>query len=147
VYRHVPDEEALYAACAAHTRARHPAPSPALWEGIEEPGERLAAALRAMYAFYASRERATALLFRDAEQLPVLAAVLAPVRAYLGRVAEGLAAGWPTPPGGERLLRAALAHSLDFWAWRSLASTGLEPEETVRLMTRLVRAAAAGGDE
>jgi AcrR family transcriptional regulator len=147
VYRHFPDEGALYAACGAHTRARHPAPAPSLWEGIREPGERLAAALRAIYAFYASREQATALLLRDAEQLPLLTAALAPMWAYLGAVAEGLAAGWSPPPGGERFLRAALAHALDFRAWRSLASTGLEPEEMVRLMTRFVRAVAAGRGE
>jgi AcrR family transcriptional regulator len=143
VYRHFPREGELFAECAAHTHARHPAPDPALWAGIEKPAERLAVALRAVYTHYGARERAMAHLLRDAETLPELAAALEPMRAYLAAAEDGLAVGWATAPGAERLLRAALAHALDFRAWQSLSSTGLDAAEAARLMTRFVRAAAA----
>src|SRR5688572_25664124 len=45
VYRHFPDEAALFAACSAHWRAAHPPPDLARWAAVREPAERLEAAL------------------------------------------------------------------------------------------------------
>src|SRR6185437_2801655 len=42
VYRHFPDEEALFAACSSHWRAANPAPDPAAWAAIADPAERTA---------------------------------------------------------------------------------------------------------
>lgn len=144
VYRHFPDEASLLGACAAHTGARHPPPDPALWSGVEEPRERVAAALAALYAYYREREPGLAHVLRDAEQMPALDAALAPMREYLEEVAEGLAAGWRVDAGAERVHRAALAHALDFWSWRSLAARGLDDAASARLMARLVGAGAEG---
>jgi hypothetical protein len=52
---------------------------------------------------------------------------------------------WSPAPPGDRLFRAALALALDFWSWRSLAAAGVETEDAVRLMVRLVVAAAEEG--
>src|SRR5215467_379211 len=52
VYRHFPDETALFAACSSHWRATNPPPDPAIWEHIDDPGERSRTALRELYAFY-----------------------------------------------------------------------------------------------
>jgi AcrR family transcriptional regulator len=41
VYRHFPDEKALFEACSSHWRAQHPRPDPALWAKIEDPEQRL----------------------------------------------------------------------------------------------------------
>ncbi len=142
VYRHFPDEDALIAACAAHTGTRHPPPSPALWSGIRDPGERLEAALRSVYVYYQQREQALANVLRDAERLPALEEALAPMRDYLEGVAEELSAGWQVAPQTERYFRAALGHALDFWTWRSLAARGLDPMEAARLMWRFTCAAA-----
>ena len=48
VYRHFPDEEALFAACTAHYWARNPRPDPAGWSEIADPGVRLRRALGEM---------------------------------------------------------------------------------------------------
>src|SRR5919197_240772 len=45
VYRHFPDEEALFRACVAHGSALFPPPDPAPWREIEDPEERLRTAL------------------------------------------------------------------------------------------------------
>src|SRR5215204_2491067 len=37
VYRHFPDEEALFDACSAHWMAQHPLPDPTAWAKIEDP--------------------------------------------------------------------------------------------------------------
>ena len=55
VYRHFPDEEAIFDACTAHSTRRNPPPDPARWEEIRDPDERLRAALAAIYAFYERR--------------------------------------------------------------------------------------------
>src|SRR3954447_2484557 len=41
VYRHFPDEEALFHACSSHWANANPLPDPAPWEAIDDPDERL----------------------------------------------------------------------------------------------------------
>ena len=45
VYRHFPDDRALFGACSSQWRAAHPMPDPSAWSAIEDPAERLQAAL------------------------------------------------------------------------------------------------------
>src|SRR5689334_9601108 len=40
VYRHFPDEEALFAACSSHWRTANPPPDPGAWAAIDDPAER-----------------------------------------------------------------------------------------------------------
>src|SRR3954469_25003846 len=51
VYRHFPDEEALFDACSSHWSAANPPPEPRTWSSIEDPSERMRTALRELYAF------------------------------------------------------------------------------------------------
>src|SRR3954469_22389923 len=37
VYRHFPDENALFAACSTHWRAANPPPNPRAWAATEDP--------------------------------------------------------------------------------------------------------------
>src|ERR671923_2992709 len=53
VYRHFPDEDALFAACSSHWRALNPPPDLAAWASIEDPDLRTLTAFRELYAFYA----------------------------------------------------------------------------------------------
>src|SRR5205814_9034851 len=57
VYRHFPDEEALFAACSSHWRAANPPPDRRAWATIEDPADRTETALRELYAFYARTDR------------------------------------------------------------------------------------------
>src|SRR5215207_3881170 len=41
VYRHFPDEQALFDACSSHWMAQHPLPNPAPWAKIDHQDERL----------------------------------------------------------------------------------------------------------
>ena len=40
VYRHFPDEDALFTACSTHWRAANPPPDPRSWSSIEDPAVR-----------------------------------------------------------------------------------------------------------
>ena len=45
VYRHFPDEAALFNACSSHWEATNPVPDMGAWAAIQDPDERLRAAL------------------------------------------------------------------------------------------------------
>src|ERR1700722_3269956 len=53
LYRHFPDEAALFDACSAHWATANPPPDFTAWAAIDRPDARLAAALDELYAFYA----------------------------------------------------------------------------------------------
>ena len=69
VYRHFPDEEALFAACSAHWRAQNEPPDLAAWAAIRDPAARLTLALSELYAWYARTHGMLELLIRDRASL------------------------------------------------------------------------------
>lgn len=143
VYRHFPDERALFGACSAHWTAAHPAPDPGAWAAVADPRRRLEAALSALYAFYRDGEPMLTKVLRDAEAIPVLAEVVAPFRNYLEGLSDDLAGGWRVPARSRRLLRAAVAHAVAFETWRSLAARGLSDVEAAGMMTGMAAGVAA----
>src|SRR5690349_23426820 len=52
LYRHFPDEAALFDACSAHWNAANPPPDPSAWATVGEPRERLRIALGEVYDWY-----------------------------------------------------------------------------------------------
>jgi AcrR family transcriptional regulator len=144
VYRHFPDESALYGACKARFDEMHPPPDPAQWECIENPTARLASALGQLYAHFRATEPMLANIHRDAPLVPALGPVLATVATYWERVSAVLLVGWEVPDDERQLLAAALGHALEFHTWRGLVRhQGLSDDQSVALMVRLVACAAA----
>jgi AcrR family transcriptional regulator len=130
VYNHFPDDEALFTACSAHWRDRHPPPDPAAWTDLRQ-------GLRELYAWYRETEPMLANVLRDAEALPSLRRVLEPgLGAYDDAVRTALAKGY----GRSRRVEAALRLVTDFHAWRALAPLG--DKEAVELAAGLVELAA-----
>src|SRR3954469_9746947 len=70
VYRHFPDEEALFTACSSHWAQLNPPPDIGAWAAIEDPGKRLRTALGELYAFYESTEQMMDNLIRDEDLVP-----------------------------------------------------------------------------
>src|SRR5689334_3970799 len=56
VYRHFPDEPALFQACSGHYMAMHPLPDPSRWVEIADPAERLREALGDVYGWWDETE-------------------------------------------------------------------------------------------
>ena len=143
VYRHFPDEAALFAACSAHWRAAHPPPDLKRWAVVRDPDERLQAALDEQYRFYRSTEGMMANLLRDSATMPVVHEVLGRYRGYLEAAGGVLMAGRGLRGGARRRTAAAIGHALAFATWRSLArEQGLSDAAAVRLMRGLVAAAS-----
>src|SRR5882757_4866142 len=76
VYRHFPDEDALFAACSSHWRAANPPPHPGAWAAIADPAERTETALRELYAFYTRTRSMYESLLRDEPVVPVVQRLL-----------------------------------------------------------------------
>jgi AcrR family transcriptional regulator len=143
VYRHFPDEDALFDACSSHFRAANPPPDPRAWASIEDPAERTRAALRDLYSFYASTEAMYDSLLRDEPLVPPIQRRLRDFYGYLGSIRDDLAAGRGLRGRRAQYVRAAIGHALAFPTWRSLTrEQGLGNDEAVELMSRLVEDAA-----
>jgi AcrR family transcriptional regulator len=143
VYRHFPDDKAMFEACTAHYATEVPGPHSAAWAGLTNPAERLRAALLAFYDYYRRAEEMLVHAHRDVPQLPALAAALSPWEEFVGRVREGLLEGWGARGPARARLAAAVSHALRFETWRSLArAEGLGDAEAADLMVTLAEAAA-----
>jgi AcrR family transcriptional regulator len=143
VYRHFPDDDALFAACSAHWRAAHPPPDPEAWSSIADPAERTRTALDALYAFYARTEPMYVSLLRDEPLVPAVERRLRDFHGFIRTIQENLLAGRGLRGRRAQYVRAALGHVLAFPTWRSLTrEQGLAHDEAVELMCRLVELSA-----
>lgn len=144
VYRHFPDEEALFAACSSHFRAANPPPDPGAWPAIKNPAERTETALRELYAFYARTQRMYGSLLRDEPLVPIVQRLLRDFYGYLRTIQDVLMAGRGLRGRAALRTRAAIGHALAFPTWRSLThEQGLADDDAVALMFMLVEAAAS----
>lgn len=146
VYRHFPDERALFVACAGHWSAHNPLPDSSEWECLDDPAERLRAALAAIYGFFRSTEGMTGHLLRDLPDAPVLQEVATPFLEYWDAVRQGLDRGWRVGGQKRKLVRAAIHHAVEFETWQSLTRrAGLDDGEAANAMVELARAVQVNG--
>jgi AcrR family transcriptional regulator len=142
VYRHFPDEEALFRACVTHGWELFPPPAHERWEEIVNPEERLRTALAELYAYYGRVGDAFLTLISDFPRVPVLARLNEPYFAVWTSMRATLARGWNRRGRRRRLLLAALDHALDLKTWRSLVrERGLTDGEAIELLVCVVRCA------
>jgi AcrR family transcriptional regulator len=138
VYRHFPDEAALFEACSGHWAQLNPVPDPTPWEVIDDPDERARRALSELYAFYARNERMLENVLRDEPVVPSMQRPLSAFRDYLDGVTRLLGEG----RSRRQAVRAALGHAADFSTWRSLTRRhGLGDAAAAELMVQLIACA------
>jgi len=143
LYRHFPDERALFGACSAHWASENPPPDIGRWGSIEDPAERLAAALAELYAYYRGTEEMLDKLFRDAPTVPVVDELMGAFRAFIAEAAKVLMQGRGLRGNAAKRTRAAIGHALAFRTWQDLTRTqGLDDDQAAELMSRLVAVAA-----
>jgi AcrR family transcriptional regulator len=142
VYRHFPDEAALFDACTAHWAAANPPPDLGAWTAIDDPDERLLVALGELYAFYGRTELMLDNLFRDEATVPLVRERFAAFRQYFGAARDSLIAGRTLRGGARRRTQAALGHAIAFSTWKSLVrEQGLADADAVVLVRALVASA------
>jgi AcrR family transcriptional regulator len=142
LYRHFPDEAALFAACSAHWQASNPPPDLGGWAAIDDPDERLQVGLRELYAYYRRTERMMDNLLRDEDTVPAVKRTFAGFHDYIDTAHEILMAGRRARGRGRERVLAATGHALAFTTWRSLVrEQGLDDSQATALMCRLVASA------
>ena len=135
LYRYFPDERQMGLACSGHHFELNPAPDPAAWGTVDEPGERLRVGLEALYAWYECSEDMLTCVLRDAEVDPLTRELFdlrsrEPMAAIRRSLATGLGTG--------KRVQAALDLALDFHAWHRLWMSGLDAREAACLMADVV---------
>jgi AcrR family transcriptional regulator len=144
VYRHFPDERALFHACSGHWLAANPPPDPAAWAAMSDTDARLRAALGELYAYYGATQEMLGNLLRDAATVPIVAELMGARQARVDAMREALLRGRPERGRARRDVRAAIGHALAFSTWSSLVrEEGVADARAVRLMCDLVAAAGA----
>jgi AcrR family transcriptional regulator len=139
VYRHFPDQTALFGACSAHWASRQQLPDPGAWSQIGDPAARLRAGLADLYRFYRAGAGMLAHIHRDLAALP---------EAHQQALRDGdalfrdvLTAPFDGTGDEHRRLRAVIGHAISFWTWRSLClDQGLTDTEAVQAMTAMILA-------
>ena len=143
VYRHFPDETALFDACTAHWAAANPPPELDAWSAIANPDERLRVALDELFAFYRRAESMLDNLFRDETTTPLVQERFAAFRSYLEAALNALMAGRNLRGTARRRTRAALGHAIAFSTWKSLVrEQRLSKSDAATLVRALVAAAS-----
>ena len=142
VYRHFPDEAALFDACSAHWAAANPPPDLTAWSGIDNPDERLRIALEELYAFYRQTEPMLDNLFRDESTMPLVQERFAAYHHYFTAARDTLIAGRKLRGAPRRRTQAALGHAIAFSTWKSLVrDQGLGNTDAAALAHTFVTAA------
>jgi AcrR family transcriptional regulator len=143
VYRHFPDEEALFGACSAQWGAENPPPDVTRWVKIGDPDERLATALDELYDYYRRAGGMLDKLARDEHSVPMVAELFAPYHQFMAAVAELLMRGRGLRGKARDRVRAAIGHAISFRTWQQLTTEQeLDDQRAAELMRRLVAAAS-----
>ena len=145
VYRHFPDDAALFAACSAHWISGQQLPDPGAWSRVGDPAARLRAGLADLYRFFRAGAGMLTGIYRDFAALP--AEQQRALRDQDTLFRDVLTA--PFGRGGDehRRLCAVAGHAISFWTWRSLClDHGLTDAEAVDAMTGMVLAVIPAAD-
>jgi len=139
LYRHFPDEAALFDACSAHWNAANPPPDLAAWAAVTDPQERLRGALRDLYGFYGRTEQMLENLLRDEQTHALVRERMAALHGYIDAAAATLLRGRNVRGAARRRTGAVLGHALAFSTWHSLVrEQQLSTADAVELMSALV---------
>jgi AcrR family transcriptional regulator len=142
VYRHFPNEQALFAACSGHYMAMHPPPDPSRWAEIADPADRLREALTAVYRWWDETEDMMSRVIRDAPLAEGMSEQTRARVAFFDWIAETLMRGRGLRGRRRARVAAAIHHALALATWQSLVREGgLTNEEAVELMVGMVERA------
>jgi AcrR family transcriptional regulator len=143
VYRHFPDEAALFHACSSHWEAANPVPDMTAWQSIEDPDNRLRTALDELYAHYRRTEPMMDNLHRDELTMPLVAERFAGYHGYVAAARDLMMRGRSVRGRRRDQARAAVGHALAYTTWKSLArEQGMADGQAVALMCALVEGAS-----
>ncbi len=136
LYRHFPDERALFIACSGHVFEANPPPDAEAWRTIADPQARLRRGLTDLYEFYDRVSDMLAAVLRDAEVHPLTREMHAlRSRSAFAAIREALSEVLPRRGRAAAVLDLAL----DFRTWQSLVQrSGLSNAEAAETMVAAI---------
>jgi AcrR family transcriptional regulator len=134
VYRHFPDETAVFQACTSHWLELNPPPDPGGWAELVG-WERLRAGVAAFYGYYSGTRAMWTAAHRDVAEVPALQGPMAEFAGLVGAVAVDLAG----EVGGAGGVAVTLRHALVFPTWVDLEGQGIDDGGKVALVEGWVR--------
>ena len=132
VYRHFPDDAAIFQACTAHWRSLFPPPDPVDWADKTDPREKALAALKAFYTYYQATRRMWTVSLRDVDEVAALQPPVAEFAGFVTTVTDEIAASFGADRRGQ--IAATLKHAFAFQAWSDLDAQGLADDEKLALV-------------
>jgi AcrR family transcriptional regulator len=147
VYKHFPDNAALYPACSAHYASEHPLPDFNAALTREDPVDRVRSLLRTVYSgVYREREGMMRNLYRDRRVDPALDEFMrGSLDAAIGGFEDALVAGFELNTERAARLRALIGVALEYWTWERLTRDGTNDEAAAELMTEATAALVGTG--
>lgn len=131
VYRHFPNEAAVFAACTAHWLMLNPPPDGRLWAKAEGGEARVLAALEAWYDYYRQTAPMWRLAWRDVADVVTLQGPMTRFGEHLDILAAELAQEAGAATGNRRTQ--TIRHLLDFRTWSGLGEQGLDRDGRLAL--------------
>ena len=145
LYRHFPDEAALFACCSAHWYASHPPPDVGRWREIPDPHDRLVAGLTELYGWYRGTGTMLDSLIRDQTLVPAVGERFSAFHARLDEAHKVLLAGRARRGRRSANVSALIRLALKFETWRALGrESGLDDAAAAELMATLVASSSSG---
>ena len=141
VYRHFPNDAALFAACSSHWLALHPLPDATIWRAIAQWRPRCRAAFAAVYAYYRRNHGMLASVLRDAD-MSVMQGPMQPFVGFFSELREDLLQAAGPTLRESTAFSATIAHVMAFSTWQSLEG-GLTDTELVDVVMAWVEGIAA----
>lgn len=132
VYRHFPDETAVFQACTSHWLSLNPPPDPAGWADETDPREKARKSLAAFYRYYKATRRMWTVSFRDVADVPALQGPMAEFDGFVVSVAEDIAASFGSMPN--RQVAVTLKHAIVFPTWSDLDAQRLTNDAKIALV-------------
>ena len=137
VYRHFPDEAALFAACSGHYFSEHPFPDVARWRTIADPCVRLREGLRESWGWHEENREMMTVALAETRDLPIMA----PYHRYWDEAANALVEPWALRGRRRACLKAVIALALSFDSHRTLVhEQGLGAASAIDLVVKLADA-------
>ena len=138
VYNHFADLEALLPACAGHFQSLHPTPDLEGALAVEDPQERVSAALTLWYGWFRETAELWSKVLSDRVALPELDRFL---DSGIDQWQRDLVVALAEPSGGPKAgheQRVLLRLAVDFWTWQRLNNEGLDDRQAADLMAATV---------
>ena len=133
VYRHFPDETALFRACTSQWLVDNPPPDPEQWEALAGI-RRVRAALTVLYGYYRRTRRMWTAAHRDEGEVRALRQPMRKFHDYLDGVAADLTRGIAATGAKRDRVALTLHHAVQFDTWRSLSARGASDQTIADLV-------------